>query len=298
MGAAVLAGVLVLALAGSGPGRTLVRRILATWPEHRRAKERIAEEPFGMLAASQVGYAPAMVKRFSSPRAFERFRVVREPGGEPAFEGGPDCEQPVTGLGQVTRVRMGDFSELTTPGRYHLEAAGLVSHPFRIGPEVYDAPVRAVQRAFYFQRAFTAVEPVHAEGPWVHTSDAALAPAGVRGGWHDAGDFSLYSASLNSALFWLLQTHADFAPTDDDRNIPESGNGVPDLLDEARWGLEWLLSVQEGDGGFRNSTCEEHYGPYGTNLPSSVPPYRAGEVGTLATARAVGNLATAAALFQ
>jgi endoglucanase len=37
---------------------------------------------------------------------------------------------------------------------------------------------------------------------------------------------------------------ADFLPGEDDTDIPESRNGVPDLLDEARWGLEWLLSVQ------------------------------------------------------
>jgi endoglucanase len=281
------------------PGRRLVRGVLAAWVEHGRAGESIPEQPFGLLAASQVGYAPAMSKRFSSPRRFERFRVVHEVEGRVAFEGnGPDCEQPVSDLGAVDRVWMGDFSELTTAGRYHLEAGGLESHPFRIEPDVYDGAVRAVQRAFYFQRAFIGVDALHAEGPWSHESDAPLAPAGVRGGWHDAGDYSIYSASLNSALFWLLQTYADFAPLDDNRNLPESGNGVPDLLDEARWGLEWLLSNQESSGGFRNTSCQEHYGPYGKNPPASVAPYRAGEVGTLATARAVGNLATAAALWR
>ena len=63
-------------------------------------------------------------------------------------------------------------------------------------------------------------------------------------------------------------------------------NGRPDLLDEARWGLEWLLSVQDAAGGFRNSTCQTGYGPYGTNAPQTVPPYVNGEVGTLPTARA------------
>jgi endoglucanase len=288
----------VAAMVATAPGRRVLRRPLVVWAEHRRAKDAIPEHPFGMLAASQVGYAPGMVKRFSSPRAFTEFRVIREPDGKEALRAGPACLQPVTDLGGVTRVWVGDFSALTAPGRYHLEAAGLSSHPFDIGTGVFDAPVRAVQRAFYFQRAFTSIEPAHAEGPWVHPSDAALAPPGVRGGWHDAGDYSLYSASLNSALFWLLLTYSDFAPQADDRNIPESGNGVPDLLDEARQGLEWLLSTQEPGGGFRNSTCEEHYGPYGTNVPSAVQPYRAGEVGTLATARAVGNLATASSLFR
>ncbi len=120
----------------------------------------------------------------------------------------------------------------------------------------------------------------------------------MQGGWHDAGDFCLYSASLNHALFWLLLSYADFSPTDDDLHLPESGNGLPDVLDEARWGLLWLLSVQDASGGFRNTTCQDGYGPYGTNTPNSVPPYTAGEVGTLATARAVGNLAFAAAVFR
>src|SRR5262249_20016550 len=114
----------------------------------------------------------------------------------------------------------------------------------------------------------------------------------------DAGDFSVYSASLNTALFWMLEAYSDFQPTADDTNIPESGNGIPDLLDEARWGLEWLLSVQDGSGGFQNSTCLEHYGPYGTNFPEAVQPYRAGEGGTLATARAGGSLADGATLWR
>jgi endoglucanase len=117
-------------------------------------------------------------------------------------------------------------------------------------------------------------------------------------GWHDAGDFSLYSASTNSALFWLLSAFADFSPREDDTGIPESGNGVPDLLDEARWGLEWLLSMQEPGGGFHNTTCQERYGPYGTNWPERMASYRLGEVGTIATGRAVGTLAFASVLYR
>ena len=73
---------------------------------------------------------------------------------------------------------------------------------------------------------------------------------------------------------------------------------MPDLLDEARWGLEWLLSVQEPGGGFQNTTCQEHYGPYGTNKPERMSPYRSGEVGTVPTGRAVGTLAFASVLYR
>jgi endoglucanase len=241
-----------------------------------------------------------MVKQFSSPRRFKSFRVEFAGNGDLAFQGGPPVREiPTDTLGAIRTVWVGDFTALRTPGRYRIVTDdGLFSYPFDVAASVFDGPLRAVQRAFYYQRAFTGIDEKHAGGPWVHSSDAALAPPGVVKGWHDAGDFSLYSASANSALFWMLSAAADFAPADDDTGIPESGNGVPDLLDEARWELEWLLSVQESGGGFRNTTCQEHYGPYGTNWPERMPPYRAGEVGTIATGRAAGTLAFASVLYR
>jgi endoglucanase len=269
---------------------------------HPRWLERAARgpeaPPFAALAASQVGYGPSMVKQFSSPKRFASFQVVST-GGEVAFEGGsPVREIRNSELGAIRTVWIGDFTPLRTSGRYRIVSDKISSYPFDVGPSVFDAAVRAVQRAFYYQRAFTEIDVEHAQGPWIHPSDAALAPPGVAKGWHDAGDFSIYSASTNSALFWLLSAAADFSPREDDTGIPESGNGVPDLLDEARWGLEWLLSVQEPSGGFHNTTCQERYGPYGTNWPERMAPYRLGEVGTIATGRAVGTLAFASVLYR
>jgi endoglucanase len=265
-----------------------------------RALQR-AEEPAALrLAASQVGYGPRGRKQFTSPRPFAAFQVVDERDGTVAFAGGGpvrSIRSEVLGPGGAAWV--GDFTALAAPGRYRLVADnGLRSYPFDVGAQVFDRPLRAVQRWFYYQRAFTAIEPAHAEGPWVHASDAALAPRGVVKGWHDAGDLSLYNASTSAALFWLLLAHADFGPGGDDDGIPESGNGVPDLLDEARWGLEWLLSVQDGSGAFANTTCQPRYGPYGANAPEAAAPYLAGEPGTLATGRAVGTLAFAAVQFR
>jgi endoglucanase len=296
---AAVAAVAALALY-SGVAKKVAKRALRHWNSRKRFAMRTAERPFAHLAVSQIGYGPSMPKRFTSARSFGGFRVVREPEGALVLAGGPPLRTVKTDiLGAIDAVFIGDFSALGTPGRYQIVADnGEGSFPFEIGPGVFDLPLRAVQRWFYYQRAFTAIDAAHAEGPWVHPSDADKAPPGVRMGWHDAGDFSLYSASLNTALFWLLEAFSDFRPTADDTNIPESGNGVPDLLDEARWGLEWLLSVQEASGGFRNTTCVEHYGSYGTSTPNNVPPYQDGEVGTLATARAVGNLAYASSIYR
>jgi len=274
----VLVLLLLCAAAGGFAGRHRIRRFAKRMRASAALQDRAAlsseEPPFSRLAASQIGYAPQMKKQFSSPRAFASFRVVDERSGAAVFQGGPPVRQVHTDLlGAIDTVWVGDFSALSASGRYRIVAdGGMESHPFEVGAGVFDAPLRAVQRWFYYQRAFTAVDAAHAEGPWTHPSDAALAPPGVRKGWHDAGDFSLYTASANAALFWLLEAFSDFAPADDDTNIPESGNGIPDLLDEARWELEWELSIQDASGGFRNTTCQEGYGRYGTNRPSDIDP--------------------------
>jgi endoglucanase len=299
---------LALAALIAGGGVAVVGRapLARKWKELRarpvlEARARLPREPvpFSVLATSQVGYGPAQRKELTAPLAFRSFRVLREDGSV-AFEGGAPARTVDTDrLGVIRTAYLGDFTALEAPGRYHAVLdGGLASFPFDVGPGAYDATLRAVQRAFYYQRAFTAIEPRFALGPWVHDSDAHLAPPGEEKGWHDAGDDSLYGMSATNALFYLLEAYLDFAPAEDDLRIPESGNGVPDLLDEARWELSWMLSVQEPSGGFRNNTCEEHYGPYGTNSPEHMAPYRAGEVGTLATGRAAATLARAAYVFR
>lgn len=302
----VLLSVALLGLAGLGTAylarhriKELGKEVLGRIALRDRVKLRSGEPPFSRLAASQLGYGPAMRKEFTSPRPFTSFRVLREDGSV-ALEGGGSSRSIETRLlGPIDRVWIGDFTALSAPGRYRVVTdAGLESFPFDVSADVFDRALRAVQRAFYYQRAFTAIEAPYAEGPWVHASDAHLAPPGEEKGWHDAGDFSLYNASATTALFYLLEAYLDFAPASDDTNIPESGNGVPDLLDEARWELAWMLSVQDPSGGFRNTTCQEGYGRYGDNLPERMGPYRSGEVGTVATGRATGTLARAAHVFR
>jgi len=275
-------------------------RLLRDFPV-RQARARNAADSmwFGHLAASQIGYAPAAPKAFTSPRPFSSFTVINQDTGETAWTGGNPTQIASDKLGPVTTVWTGDFTPLATPGQYRVVADnGLSSHPFYVGPGVLDGAVRAVQRVFYFQRAFTGLTAVHAEGPWIHESDEALAPPGVRRGWHDAGDFSIYNMTAVSSLFWLLESYSDFTPQQDDTNIPESANGVPDLLDEARWGLDWLLSVEDGQGGFANTTCLSEYRTYGDNQPETAARYHSGEIGTMATARAVGVLAYASMVYE
>ena len=97
---------------------------------------------------------------------------------------------------------------------------GLEISPFDIRSDIYDQALRASQRFYYYQRAFTAITQPYAEGPWVHPTDAAKAPTGVVKGWHDAGDLTVYNATTTQTLFWMFEAWNDFHPTDDNLNIP------------------------------------------------------------------------------
>ena len=255
------------------------------------------------IGATQLGFPPNMKKQFTSPVEFSSFLVKRVSDNAAVFTGGapvrsvPDVQRVINGA----TVWIGDFSSLRTPGRYKIVLGKKESYQFDIRADVYDHALRAAQRFFYYQRAFTAIKQPYAEGPWVHASDADKAPLGVVKGWHDAGDLTIYNATMTQAIYWLLEAWSDFKPADDNTNIPESGNGVPDLLDETRWGLEWLLSMQDANGGFWSTAVAErgtNTYRYASTTPNTVAPYvKAVPPCTQATAKAVAVLGYAAGVY-
>lgn len=259
------------------------------------------------LAASQIGYTPKMKKQFTSPFPFSSFTIVRLSDGKTVYTGGPPVrtvKSEVLGVPPPV-VYIGDFSDLTTPGRYKIVTDKKESLPFNIGNEIFEAPLVAVQRMLYYQRAFTAIEEPYAERHWTHPSDADKAPPGVVKGWHDAGDLSVYMPTMCQTIYWLLEAYTDFHPTEDNTNIPESGNGIPDLLDETRWGLEWVLSMQDDNkkhtGGFWAMACvgcTNRDRGYGKTTPNNVDSYCKVHRPTVQnTAKAVAVLAYASVVF-
>jgi endoglucanase len=164
-----------------------------------------------------------------------------------------------------------DFSDLKKPGRYVIRNGSAKSDPFRVGDDVYRNVLALAQKAFYFQRTRTALVKPYAVFEGDEFIRAGISHAhddvgwlfedfpdkkrriALDAGWHDAGNFDMYVPSTAPSAHGLLRAYerhpALFA--DQDTNIPESGNGVPDVLDEARWGLRWVLSMQAEDGGFR-----------------------------------------------
>lgn len=204
-----------------------------------------------------------------------------------------------------------DFSAFTTPGSYVLSVPGVgCSFPFKIGDDVYRPAFTTVTRALYHNRSgielkkpYTEFERPAPHNPkltpgfklvytksrfvdWTN-GDAApedkpaiekgiVGPLEVAGFYQDAGDWDGYLAHLNVASCLLLAY--DLAPgnfRDRELNIPESGNGVPDILDEAAWLPRFCMRLRAelqakkyGTGGIGLRICGDHFGGDGDGVPS------------------------------
>ncbi|MFO1338433.1 MAG: glycoside hydrolase family 9 protein [Burkholderiaceae bacterium] len=220
------------------------------------------------IAVNQVGFLPAAAKWAVVPASpAQRFQVVDAATGVPVFSG--TLGAPGTWAPAQATVRLADFSALSAPGRYRLRVDGLAdSPPFAVAPDAYAALNAAGLKAFYFNRAGTALLPEHA-GPYarpaghadtqVRVHASAASPGRPEGtvfaspqGWYDAGDYNKYAVNSGISTYTLLAAYEHFPAffQRQDLHIPESGNGLPDVLDEALWNLQWLLTMQDpGDGG-------------------------------------------------
>ncbi len=227
--------------------------------------------PTADIKVDQVGYLPTAPKvaMVTTSRAAGTFVVRRSGDGEVALRG--KLSGPAADANSGDRVQTADFSSLKKEGRFFLEVPGVgVSWPFAIAPDAYSRAFYLAMRSFYGQRCGTAVDLGHEFPGYTHEAchleNAYHATSGRRGvkasgnkGWHDAGDYGRYVVNSGLSTGTLLWTYEMFA----DRvkavrlNIPESDNTTPDILDEIRWNLDWMLSMQNEDGGvFHKQTSE------------------------------------------
>lgn len=221
---------------------------------------------------NQAGYLPAEPKAaiVAAAGAAREFSVRRAADSKAVFQG--TLSEPVEDADAGERVQLADFTALRQPGRYFLDVPGTGrGWEFEIGPRVYDRVLYLAMRSYYGQRCGTAVDlgpefpgyrygACHREGAW-HESSGKSGPAPSAKGWHDAGDYGRYivnSGITTGTLLWAFE----FYPKQTGNlrlNIPESGNRVPDFLDEIRWNLEWMLTMQDADGGVWHKQTSEKF---------------------------------------
>ncbi len=188
--------------------------------------------------------------------------------------------------------------------------AGDTSYAFEIAPSVYDDVTRKAVKGFYFQRCGEALlaanagvyarAACHTHDGVFHSTTGKTGSLVSTGGWHDAGDYGKYTVNAGVSVGTLLLAY-ELSPATlqaDDLNIPESGNHVPDVLDEVRYELEWLLTMQDSsDGGvyFKVTTAQFD----GFEMPSSdVATRYVYQKSSTATGDFCGMMAQAARIYQ
>ncbi len=234
----------------------------------------------GYLEASRkiavIGLADAAaggISRYTIEDA--KGRTVLEGVLQPAADWEPAAQQ----------ARIADFSALRNPGVYRLKVEGLpLSDPFPVAKDAYQPVLDAALKAFYFNRASSAL-PREFAGRYaraaghpdtdvrIHASAAsATRPEGsaiaAPKGWYDAGDYNKYIVNSGISTYTLLAAYEHYPALFRAQalSIPDDAPGVPAILREAHWNLAWMLAMQDpADGGVYHKLTNKGFD--GTVMP-------------------------------
>ena len=246
------------------------------------------------IRINQEGYYPALIKEavITGETVEGPFFIIRHNTKDTVFRGvaGPRIKSKNSSV--YTRIL--NFTTVKEPGLYHIAGpSAVVSYPFLINRHSFQKTAKAAMKGFYFQRVSMPLEQQFA-GQWhrpaghpdlaveVHPSAAnANRPAGTMikspGGWYDAGDYNKYIVNSGITMGTMLSAYEDFPRNFDILNvhIPESGNTVPDILDETLYNLRWMLTMQDpADGGVYHKCTNANFDgmvmPGVTTLPRYV----------------------------
>ena len=235
----------------------------------------VAAAPTIAIKVDQVGYLPHARKLafVVADQTASEFLLRNANDSSVVFRG--HLSAPVDDVDSGDRIQTADFSKFTSEGRFYIEVPGVgESWRFSIGRSVYRRAFYLAMRSYYGQRCGTAVDlgaqfpgfkhaACHLTGAY-HPSAGKSGPRVSTKGWHDAGDYGRYvvnSGISTGELLWtwgLFQSHIESISLD----IPESGNSIPDFLDEIRWNLDWMLTMQDEDGGVWPKQTSEHFADF------------------------------------
>ena len=240
------------------------------------------------IRINQLGYLPGSVKVAvyisTEEGADATFMVCDALTGEKVFRGDAELyDGAVWGMAAAARL---DFSGVTEPGGYYIKYGKNRSEPFRISAGVYEGTADFLLE--YIRQQRCGYNPFLADS--CHTYDGMIVDhptlAGtvidVVGGYHDASDHLRYTATTATSVYQMMfaweNAPAIYGDYYNSSGLPGS-NGMPDILDEARWGLEWLLKMNPDSGVMFNQVADDrdHHGFRLPNLDKAdygLGPYR------------------------
>ncbi|HEY0656307.1 MAG TPA: glycoside hydrolase family 9 protein [Chryseosolibacter sp.] len=211
--------------------------------------------PDAWIRINLLGYRPESNKVAvwcsAKDEAITTFTVTDTKTGKTVFTS--PAGKPFGSYGPFSQTYRLDFSAFKTPGKFVVHAGNAKSPEFSIGETVYDGAADFCLR--YMRQQRTGYNPYLKDS--CHTQDGYVLygkTAGIKdstymdvvGGWHDASDYLQYSTTSANATYHLLAAYRDFPSVFGDSksaNGLDGKNGRADVLDEAKWGLDWLLKM-------------------------------------------------------
>lgn len=258
---------------------------------------------------NQVGYTQGSQKIVYSIAAADSFYIIRLYDRQTVFSGKLNLQKsndPST----LLSIYSGDFSSLLQSGLFTAKtSANDSSFYFSIESDLYNPLYFSSLKSFYYQRCGIDLlqanagvykhAKCHQIDGFLHSSTGFSNFIPSKKGWHDAGDFGKYIVNTGITVGTMLKGYEWFPGKylSDNIGIPESGNGIPDLLDEVRFELEWMLTMQRDDGGVYHKLTE-------LNFPGFIMPQNSSAlryilpVSSTATGDFAAVLASASKSFQ
>ncbi|HEY3373182.1 MAG TPA: glycoside hydrolase family 9 protein [Prolixibacteraceae bacterium] len=219
-----------------------------------------------VIRINQMGYLPNSIKvavyLSNESESASTFQLVETLSGKLVYEGKTEIATAEI-WGQKTAFRL-NFSSFKQTGAYYIKVGPCVSPSFRIDDDVYKGTADFILQ--YMRQQRCGFNPYLNDS--CHTHDGIIVDHPTRtgqridviGGWHDASDYLQYTTTSANAVYQLLFAFQQNPSVFGDRyaaNGRTGSNGIPDILDEARWGLEWLLKMNPAKDELYNQVADD-----------------------------------------
>ncbi|WP_295127081.1 glycoside hydrolase family 9 protein [uncultured Chitinophaga sp.] len=225
-----------------------------------------ADSATAWIRINQLGYTPGGVKvavlGIKNDATVKTFALCEAGSNKVVFEG--KTGNDFGAWGPFVHSWRLPFTAFQKSGNYYLKAGAARSPEFRIASDVYKGTADFCLQYMRQQRCgynpFLKDSCHRDDGFTVYGPMPDGTHIDARGGWHDATDYLQYVTTSANATYHLLAAYRDFAPVFTDQHTASGEDGmnkVPDVLDEARWGLDWMLRMHPQEDQLFNQIADD-----------------------------------------
>ncbi len=241
-----------------------------------------------VIRINQLGYLPQSIKvavfLSDKEQKTDQFELFNSISNKLVFTGKTESKNAEE-WGMETACRL-DFSDFESPGNYYIKIGNIKSPEFKIGPDVFDGTADFILN--YLRQQRCGYNPFLKDS--CHKNDGIIVDhpsktgekIDVVGGWHDATDYLQYSTTTVNTIYQMMfayQKHPGVYSDNFNKNGDYGANGIPDILDEIKWGLEWMLKMYPSENEMYNQIADDrdHIGfrlPVGDKADYGLGKYR------------------------